>query len=49
MLPAGSTEQKLLAHLLSSGIPATTSRILSGRKQIRLKLGSVWEQVGKLV
>ncbi len=49
MLPAGSTEQKLLAHLLSSGIPATTARILSGRKQIRLKLGSVWEQAGKLV
>lgn len=49
MLPTGSTEEKLLAHLLSSGIPAVTARILSGRKQIRLKLGSVWEQAGKLV
>lgn len=49
MLPAHSTEEKLLAHLLTSGIPATTARILSGRKQLKLKLGSVWEQAGRLI
>ncbi len=49
MLPVHSTEERLLAHLLTAGIPATTARILSGRKQLKLKLGSIWEQAGRLI
>lgn len=49
ILPSESTEDRLLSYLLTGCIPATTARVLSGRKQVKLKLGSIWEQAGKLM
>lgn len=43
MMPKETTEDKLLQTLICHDIPLQTSRILSGRKMSKLKVGSVWE------
>ena len=42
-MPGQTTEDELLRTLICDDIPLRTAKVLSGRKLMKLKIGSVWE------
>lgn len=44
IMPKDTIEDKLLVSMIRDNIPYTTSRVLSGKRVWKIKIGSVWEK-----
>lgn len=48
IMPKNTVEDRLLVSMLRDNIPYTTSRILSGKRLWKIKIGSVWEELEEI-